>query len=69
MGPCLSLDLSPDCEFLEPTSGACSGASSDWAEDPSSLGDMVFESAASERSSRDDRSDEELLEVVTVDTL
>lgn len=40
-GPCLSLDLSPDCEVLEPTSGACSGTSSDRADDPSSLGDSV----------------------------
>ncbi len=65
MGPPLSLALSPDHEVLASASEACFGASSEWAEDTSSHASAEMESATSERSSRDDRAYEELLEVVT----
>lgn len=71
MGPPLSLVFSPDWEVLQPTSEAHSGTSSDRAEDVSSFEEMEFECAASEHSSCDDRSYDELFEVVTrtVDSL
>lgn len=71
MGQSLSLALSPDHEILEPSSGAHLGASSDQAEEISSLGEMDFECAASECLSCDDRSYDELLELITrtVDSL
>ncbi len=65
MGPPLSLALSPDHEVLASASEACFGASSERAEDTSSHASVEMESATSERSSRDDRAYEELLEVVT----
>ncbi len=65
MGPPLSLALSPDHEVLASASEACFGASSERAEDTSSHASAEMESATSERSSRDDRAYEELLEVVT----
>ncbi len=60
-----SLALSPDHEVLASASEACFGASSERAEDTSSHASAEMESATSERSSRDDRAYEELLEVVT----
>jgi hypothetical protein len=61
----LSLALSPEHEALASTSEARFGASSERAEETSSHASAEVESAASERSSRDDRAYEELLEVVT----
>jgi hypothetical protein len=59
--------LSPDREVLEPASKVRLGVSSDRAEDAASLAsaEMEFESATSVRSSRDDKTHEELLEMVT----
>lgn len=56
----LPLVLSTDHDVLKPASGAPSGASSDWAEDFSSVGEMEFECVASEHSSCDNRSYDEL---------
>lgn len=64
-GPPLSLVLSPDHEVLASASEACFSASSERAKDTSSHASAEMESATSERSSRDDRAYEELLEVVT----
>lgn len=64
-GPPSSLALSPDHVFPKPNSERHPSASSDRAEDESSLGEMDIECAASERSSRDDRSYYELIEVIT----
>ncbi|ROL53168.1 hypothetical protein DPX16_23787 [Anabarilius grahami] len=60
-GPALSPDLSPDPRVSSRDPEAHSGASSAHAGDDDSL----LEFAASERSSRDDKAVEELLEVVT----
>ncbi|ROI84191.1 hypothetical protein DPX16_19963 [Anabarilius grahami] len=60
-GPALSPDLSPDPRVSSRDPDAHSGASSAHAGDDDSL----LEFAASERSSRDDKAVEELLEVVT----
>lgn len=65
MGLPLSLVFSPDREIFQPTSGARSGISSDRAENVISLEEMEFECSDSEHSSCDDRSYNELLDVVT----
>ncbi len=67
MGTPLSLVLSPDREVLASVSEARPGTSAEWAENTSSLAsaEMEVERATSERSSRDDKAYEELLEVVT----
>ncbi|KAI2655571.1 Transposon Ty3-I Gag-Pol polyprotein [Labeo rohita] len=66
-GTPLSLAISPDQEVLASVSEARPGASSERAEDTSSLAsaEIDLESATSERSSRDDKAYEELLGVVT----
>lgn len=53
-GPSLSLALSPDCVVRKPASVAHTGASSDRAEDTSSLGEIDVKWGASECSSRID---------------
>lgn len=63
--PPLSLALSPDHEALASVSQARPGASSERPEETSSVASVEMESATSERSSRDDKAYEELLEVVT----
>ncbi|ROL55598.1 hypothetical protein DPX16_23615 [Anabarilius grahami] len=58
-------------EVLQSASEACFGASSDRAENAGSLVDMDLECTASEHNSHDDRSNDELLEVIirAVDSL
>ncbi|KAI2656086.1 Transposon Ty3-G Gag-Pol polyprotein [Labeo rohita] len=65
-GTPLSLAISPDQEVLASVSEARPGASSERAEDTSSLAsaEIDLESATSEHSSRDDKAYEELLGVV-----
>ncbi|KAI2649994.1 ORF V: Enzymatic polyprotein [Labeo rohita] len=66
-GTPLSLAISPDREVLASVSEARPGTSSERAEDTASLAsaEIDIESATSERSSRNDKAYEELLEVVT----